>query len=110
MSDGHISEPASQDHGHEHPKHELSRYAKRIYAIRDLLLEKGVITEEDIRCQIEYQEARSLANGAKLVARSWFDPNLKSRLLSDPNAACDEMGIYHTSINEYLCHVNTEKV
>ena len=110
MSDGHISEPASQDHGHEHPKHELSRYAKRIYAIRDLLLEKGVITEKDIRCQIEYQEARSPANGAKLVARAWVDPNFKSRLISDPKAACAEMGIDATSINEFVVLENTEKV
>src|SRR2546427_12913790 len=99
MSDGHISERASQDHGHEHPKHELSRYAKRIYAIRDLLLEKGVITEKDIRCQIEYQEARSPANGAKLVARAWVDPNFKSRLISDPKAACAEMSIHAPRTN-----------
>ena len=32
----------SDDHGHEHPKHELSYYAKRIYAIRDLLLDVDV--------------------------------------------------------------------
>ena len=55
----------SDDHGHDHPKHELSYYAKRIYAMRDLLVDKGVITEKDIQCQIEYQEARTPANGAK---------------------------------------------
>jgi len=59
----------SDDHGNDRPKHELSYYAKRIYAMRDLLIEKGVITEKDIQCQIEYQEARTPANGAKLVAR-----------------------------------------
>src|SRR5687768_15939180 len=36
----------TDEHGHEHPKHELSHYAKRVYAIRDLLLEKGVLTEK----------------------------------------------------------------
>src|SRR5207244_6477583 len=110
MSDGHISEPASQDHGHEHAKNELSCYAKRIYAIRDLLLEKGVITEKDIQAQIEYQEARSPANGAKLVARAWVDPVFKTRLVSDPKAACAEMGIDATSINEFVVLENTEKV
>ena len=45
MSDESHAAQTPQDHGHEHPKHELSHYAKRIYAIRDLLLEKGVITE-----------------------------------------------------------------
>ena len=93
MSEGHDTRETSQDHGHEHPKHELSYYAKRIYAIRDLLLEKGLITEKDIQCQVEYQEARSPANGAKLVARAWIDPAFKARLIGDPKAACAEMGI-----------------
>src|ERR1051325_6538980 len=97
-------------HGHDHPRHELSHYAKRIYAIRDLLLEKKVITEKDIQCQIEYQEARSPANGARLVARAWVDPGFKARLVSNPKAACAEMGIDATSINEFVVLENTEKL
>ena len=41
-----MADTVTDDHGHEHPKHELSHYAKRIYAIRDLLIEKGVIKHE----------------------------------------------------------------
>jgi nitrile hydratase len=110
MSDSHDRGQTPQDHSHEHPKHELSNYAKRIYAIRDLLLEKGVLTEKDIQCQIEYQEARSPANGAKLVARAWIDPAFKARFITDPRAACAEMGIDATSINEFVVLENTEKV
>jgi nitrile hydratase len=109
MSDSH-HQPSSQEHGHEHPKNELSNHAKRIYAIRDLLLEKGVLTEKDIQCQIEYQEARSPANGAKLVARAWVDPAFKARFVADPKAACAEMDIDATSINEFVVLENTEKV
>ncbi len=106
----------SGDHGakgeqaHEHPKHELSQHARRIYAIRELLLEKGVLTQEDIQRQIDYQEARSPANGARLVARAWVDPAFKARLLADPKAACAEMGIDATSINEFVVLENSEKV
>jgi len=110
MSDSDDTTKAPQDHGHDHPKHELSYYAKRIYAIRDLLLEKGVITDKDIQSQVEYQEARSPANGAKLVARAWIDPAFKARLIGDPKAACAEMGIDATSINEFVVLENTEKV
>ena len=78
-----MSNVPSDAHGHEHPKHELSSYAKRIYAIRDLLIEKGVITEKDIQGQIDYQEARAPANGAKLVARAWVDPVFKARFIAD---------------------------
>jgi len=109
----------SADHGagaeaveskHEHPKHELSAHAKRVYAIRDLLLEKGVLTKNDIQEQVEYMEARTPANGARLVARAWVDAGFKKRLLADPKAACAEMGIDATSLNEFVVLENTEKV
>ena len=110
MSKEHITGESSTEHGHDHPRHELSHYAKRIYAIRELLLEKGILSEKDIQRQIEYQEARSPANGAKLVARAWVDPNFKARLIADPKAACAEMGIDATAINEFVVLENTEKV
>jgi nitrile hydratase len=105
-----MADTVTDDHGHEHPKHELSHYAKRIYAIRELLVEKGVITEKDIQCQIEYQEARTPANGAKLVARAWTDPAFKARLIADPKKACAEMAIDATAINEFVVLENTESV
>ncbi|HEX6438509.1 MAG TPA: nitrile hydratase subunit alpha [Candidatus Binatia bacterium] len=101
---------SGDDHDHEHPRNELSAQAKRIYAIRDLLLEKGVISEKDIQDQIEYQEARSPANGAKLVARAWVDPAFKARLIADPKAACAELGIDATALNEFVVLENTKKV
>ena len=109
----------SADHGagaeaveskHERPKHELSAHAKRVYAIRDLLLEKGVLTKNDIQEQVEYMEARTPANGARLVARAWVDAGFKKWLLADPKAACAEMGIDATSLNEFVVLENTEKV
>jgi len=105
-----MSETTSDAHGHEHPKHELSHFAKRIYAIRDLLVEKGVISEKDIQCQIDYQEARSPANGAKLVARAWVDPAFKARFIADPKAACAEMGIDATALNEFVVLENTDQL
>jgi nitrile hydratase subunit alpha len=101
---------SGDEHGHEHPRHELSPQAKRIYAIRDLLLEKGVITKEDILSQIAYQEARSPANGAKIVARAWTDPAFKARLIADPKAACAELGIDASALNEFVVLENTDKV
>jgi nitrile hydratase alpha subunit len=98
------------EHGHPHPKHELSYYAKRVYAIRDLLVEKGVIAGEDVKRQIEYTETRSPANGARLVARAWVDPEFKARLKADPKAACAELGINATSLNEFMVLENTEQV
>jgi nitrile hydratase subunit alpha len=110
MTDDPSATASGDAHGHEHPKHELSPIARRIYAIRELLIEKGVLTEHDIRCQVEYQEARSPANGAKIVAKAWTDAAYKARLIADPKAACKELGIDATSINEFVVLENTEKV
>ena len=107
-SDVHHAADTGEDH--PHPKHELGYYAKRIYAIRDLLIEKGVLTQDDIQRQIDYQEARSPANGAQLVARAWVDPAFKKRLIADPKATCAEMGMDATSINEFVVLENSEKV
>lgn len=103
----HEHTPAQHEAG---PKHELSHWAKRIYAMRDLLIEKGVITYEDVQQQVEYIEARSPANGAKLVARAWTDPQFKKRLIENPKAACAEMGIDATSLNEFVVLENTDRV
>ncbi len=105
-----MSETTADAPGHEHPKPELSHFAKRIYAIRDLLVEKGVISEKDIQCQIDYQEARSPANGAKLVARAWVDSAFKARFIADPKAACAEMGIDATALNEFVVLENTDQL
>jgi nitrile hydratase len=105
MSDAHDTADA-----HDHPRHELGHYARRIYAIRDLLLEKKILTPQDIQEQIDYQEQRSPANGARIVARAWSDPAFKARLIADPKAACAEMGIDATSLNEFVVLENTEKV
>ncbi len=61
-----------EEHGHEgvKPSAEARRNAARTRAIEALLVEKGILTKEDVRRQIEYMEARSPANGARLVARA----------------------------------------
>jgi nitrile hydratase len=104
-------ETSEVDHkDNDHPKHELSSHGKRIYAIRELLIEKGVLTQNDIQRQLDYMETKSPANGARLVARAWTDADFKARLLADPKKACAEMGIDATSMNEFVVLENTESV
>ena len=61
-------------------------------AIRELLIEKGITTAVEIAAQIDAMDARSPADGAKVVARAWTDPDFKARLLADASAASREMG------------------
>jgi nitrile hydratase subunit alpha len=85
-------------------------YAKRIRAIEALLIEKNVLTKEEVRHQIEYMEARSPANGARLVARAWTDPRFKARFLADPKAAALELGIDASGPVEFVVVENTPDV
>lgn len=62
-------------------------------AVRELLIEKGVFTADDMRRAIEAMDARGPAQGARMVARAWVDPAYKTRLLADSAAAAEELGI-----------------
>ena len=101
---------AHHTHDGVKPSAEAARYARRIRAIEVLLVEKGVLTREDVRRQIEYMEARSSANGAKLVARAWVDPEFKARLLSDTKSAAQELGIDASGPVEFVVVENTPQV
>ena len=86
----------SVDHGdHTHPGMDtsgLSIYAGRAQAIEALLVEKGVFTPDEVQATVDNVEARSPADGARIVAHAWADPAFKSRLLADPHGALNELG------------------
>lgn len=71
----------------------LTYWQRMEIAVRELLIEKGVATADEIQAQIDRMDARSPALGATVVARAWTDPDYKARLLADGSAACREMGI-----------------
>jgi len=85
------------DHNHSHDPIEVTQgageYEIMVHAIKELLIEKGVISGEDIRKTLEFMDSRTPALGAKVVARAWTDPQFKQRLLADGTAAVAEMGI-----------------
>ena len=86
-------------HSHNHPHDPIevtegaSEYEIMVHAIKELLIEKGVITSADIRKTLEFMDTRTPALGAKVVARAWTDPEFKKRLLENGTAAVAEMGI-----------------
>jgi nitrile hydratase subunit alpha len=98
------------DHTHEETGSTTSPYAARIRAIEALLLEKGVLTEPEVQDTIAYMEARSPANGARLVARAWVDPDFKELLLSDGKAAAKELGMDPEHPAEFVVVENTPEV
>ena len=100
-------------HG-EHPGMQgdaaLSERAKRILAIQELLIEKGVIEKEDVQHRVNDLNRRSPADGAKVVARAWVDPEFKARLLADAKAAVNELGYTLPHEAELAVVENTESL
>lgn len=95
------------DHDHHHEPGSMSpsghpyredqdaplTYAQALeIAVRELMIEKGLVTADEIAAAIARMEARSPAMGAAVVARAWTDPAFKARLLADGSAAAREMG------------------
>jgi nitrile hydratase len=97
------------DH-HPHEETTTSPYAARIRAIEALLLEKNVLTEPEVQDKISYMEARSPANGAKLVARAWVDDDFKELLLSDGKAAASALCMHPEHPAEFIVVENTPEV
>jgi nitrile hydratase len=89
------------DHAHPHPHpgvrpdadDTLTYYQAMEIAVRELLVEKGVLTAEAVRREVEKMDARSPAQGARVVARAWSDPAFKAKLLAQSNDALVELGL-----------------
>ena len=78
-------------------------------SVRELLIEKGVVSADEIRRAIEAMESRGESRGAEIVVRAWTDPAFKERLMSSPDDALMDFGIDMRPME--LCVVeNTEDV
>ena len=89
MADIHHLHP----HDHDHDEGPPTYYQAMEIALRELLIEKGIITAADVRRAVEAMDARTPAQGARVVARAWTNPAFKARLLADGSAAVRELGI-----------------
>jgi nitrile hydratase len=87
-----------EDLVHRHPPRPdlddtLTYYRAMEIALRELLVDKGVFTADDIRRRVEDMDKRSPAQGARVVAKAWVDPEYRSLLLSDGGEACVVAGL-----------------
>ena len=80
----------SSDQGRYQP---LSYFQLMEVSLRELLVEKGVISEEAIGEEVAAMRARTPERGARVVARAWLDPQYRKRLLANATAACEELGL-----------------
>ncbi|HEU5275578.1 MAG TPA: nitrile hydratase subunit alpha [Xanthobacteraceae bacterium] len=87
------------DHAHApHPVREdddvaLTPGEAKFLALKGMLIEKGVLTADDIRRRHEINDRGSPHQGARMVAKAWIDPAFKAHMLKDAKAAAIELGI-----------------
>lgn len=94
------NEPNAHPHPHAALHDEdaaLTYFQTMEVAVRELLIEKGILTADQVRRQVEDMDSRTPARGAKVVATAWTNPQFRARLLSDGNAAVEELGLEHGS-------------
>ncbi len=97
----------AHEHHHDHKDHDhvphspprpdlddrITYWRAMEIAVRELLIEKGHITAEEVRKQVEDMDNRSPVLGARVVARAWTDAAFKQRLLAEGNDAVESLGI-----------------
>ena len=100
----------SSDHHHDHsmydsdPVHHhppqpdledtpLTHHQIMQIAVGELLIEKDIISADELRAQIDFMDSITPARGAQLVARAWSDDGFKGRLVADSKAAAKEIGM-----------------
>jgi nitrile hydratase len=62
-------------------------------SLRELLVEKGVVTQAQVEAAVEDMRNRTPERGARVVARAWLDANFRKQLLEDGTAACEQLGL-----------------
>ena len=91
-------------HHHQHPHvhrspprpdqdDTLTYYRAMEAAVRELLIDKGLVTADDVRREVEDMDGRNAGRGAAMVARAWLDGDYKARMLADGSRAAAELGL-----------------
>ena len=102
------------DHDHDHAAiqddHAPTDFERRAHAIETLLIDKGIVTADEVRRGIEAMDSKTPAQGARVVARAWTDPAFKARLLADAKSAVQELGLDSGSSTVLRAVENTDRV
>jgi nitrile hydratase subunit alpha len=79
-----------KDSGHYQP---YSYFQLMEVSLRELLVEKGVVTEAQVAAAVADMRGRTPERGAKVVAKAWTDDSFREKLLANGSQAIEEIGI-----------------
>ena len=75
------------------PYRPLTYFQLMEISLRELLVEKGILTNEQVDAEVENMRSRTPERGARVVAKAWIDPAFRQRLLANGTKACEELGL-----------------
>ena len=76
-----------------HEEREETYYEKRIIALCNLMMDKGIITAQELLDVLRENEELNPSIGARVVARAWVNEEYKQRLLANGREALEEVGV-----------------
>jgi nitrile hydratase len=88
-------------------EHDLRDYQRLLQLLMRALVEKGVVTSEQIERQRAFLAGRGAWNGARIVARAWVDPAFKQALLTRGREAVRELNIPPGKLGKLAVAENT---
>jgi nitrile hydratase subunit alpha len=71
----------------------FSYYQLMETSLRELLVEKGVVTDAQVNEEVVAMRNRTPERGARVVAKAWVEEPFRQRLLKNATAACEELGL-----------------
>jgi len=90
----------SHERPHKHPQQPDSEDEPQSYyqtvaqAVEELLIEKGLISSNEMAAALDYWASRTAADGARIVARCWTDTSFATRIEQEGvNKAAAALGL-----------------
>jgi len=68
-------------------------------SLRELLVEKGIVTDTQVNDEVAAMRARTPERGSRVVAKAWADAEYRKRLLANGTQACEELGLQIPGLN-----------
>lgn len=96
--------------GDDH-RHAISDIAIRVKALESLLIEKGLVDPDSLDLLIDrYENKVGPRNGARVVAKAWYDPDYCEWLLNDASAAIASLGFTGRQGKDMVAVENSERI
>ena len=88
----HDHEVLKYNDGSAHDYDEMGRYALMSEALKELLIERNVVSASEVREYLDFMDSRGEHVGAEIIAKAWASPDFKKRLMTDGTATVADLG------------------